>query len=71
MGMAQTHNAPFPATLKLRVPAGLPSAVQAAARLQLMRPSEYLRRALFQQLRADGLDISPDGRVAPTQKDFV
>jgi hypothetical protein len=53
----------FPQRLAIRVPAGLPAAVEAAARRQLTSPSEWARRALLQALQADGVRIGVDGRV--------
>ena len=45
----------FPGLLQVRCPADLPDLIEAAAQRQLMTPSEYLRRSLFEKLRADGL----------------
>lgn len=53
----------FPQRMALRVPAGLPRAVEAAARLQFTSPSEWARRALLHALQADGVCLGADGRV--------
>jgi hypothetical protein len=53
----------FPDRLAIRVPAGLPAAVEAAARYRLTSPSEWARRALLAALRADGLHLDEDGQV--------
>jgi hypothetical protein len=53
----------FPQRLAVRVPAGLPQAVEAAARLQFTSPSEWARRALLHALQADGVRLGADGRV--------
>jgi hypothetical protein len=47
----------YPRKLSLRVPPQLPAAVEAAARRQFTSPAEYLRRAVLQALRADGIDL--------------
>jgi predicted HicB family RNase H-like nuclease len=47
----------FPRKLSLRVPPELPAAVEVAARAQFTSPAEYLRRAVLQALRADGIDL--------------
>jgi hypothetical protein len=53
----------FPQRLAIRVPAGLPAAVEAAARRQFTSPSEWARRALLDALRSDGVHIGAAGRV--------
>jgi hypothetical protein len=50
----------YPARLTLRVPRGLPQAIDAAARRGLTSPSEYVRRAVLNALKADGLDLGTD-----------
>ena len=50
----------YPRRVTLRVPVGLPDALEAAARQQLTSPAEYCRRALIQALRADGVRIEND-----------
>ena len=44
----------FPGLIKARCPANLPDAIEAAAHRQLMTPSEYIRRSVFERLKADG-----------------
>jgi hypothetical protein len=57
----------FPQRLAIRVPAGLPAAVEAAARRQFTSPSEWARRALLDALRSDGVHIGRPGvsEIAP------
>jgi hypothetical protein len=54
----------YPARLTLRVPEGLPQAIEAAARSQLTSPSEYVRRAVLSALKGDGIQVGTDGSVA-------
>ena len=56
----------FPRNLRLRVPEGLPEALQTAARRRHTTPSEYARQALLRGLEADGLTLR-DGEVKPTE----
>jgi hypothetical protein len=58
----------LPARMTLRVPRGLPEAIEAAARRQLTSPTEYARRALVAALRSDGVRLRPDGRVVEQQE---
>jgi len=53
----------FPERMRLRVPQGLPAAVQAAARQRHTSPSEWARQAILRGLEVDGLTLTPDGRV--------
>jgi len=46
----------FPSRLEIRVPESLPYAVAIAADRGLTTTSEYARRAIVNQLRADGVD---------------
>jgi hypothetical protein len=48
--------------LTLRVPLGLPQAIEAAATRQLTSPAEYVRRALLGALNADGIRLEADGK---------
>jgi hypothetical protein len=52
----------FPDSLRLRVPRGLPSAVQQAAKQHHTTPAEWARQALLRGLEADGVRLS-DGQV--------
>jgi hypothetical protein len=64
--MPATQGTPFhryPRRMTLRVPVGLPDALEAAARLQLTSPAEYCRRALIRALRADGVRVDADGTI--------
>lgn len=53
----------FPHQLTLRVPAGLPQAVQAAARRRHMSPPEWARQVLLQGLLAEGLRLGDAGEI--------
>jgi hypothetical protein len=53
----------FAEKLAVRVPKGMPAAVQAAARAQFTSPSEFARRALLDALRSAGVELRPDGRI--------
>lgn len=46
----------YPATLQIKVPGALPDAIRVAADRNLMSPSEFVRRALVDRLRAEGFD---------------
>jgi hypothetical protein len=50
--------------LRVRVPAGLPQAVEIAARRTLASPSEWMRRTLLSALEAEGVHLDSDGRIA-------
>jgi hypothetical protein len=52
----------FPQRLRLRVPQGLPEAVEAAARQRHTSPSEWARQAILRGLEAEGLELI-DGRI--------
>ncbi len=58
--MPITKEAPrgFPELLRARCPATFPPAVESAAKLHCMKPSEYIRHSVFQQLKADGIDVA-------------
>jgi hypothetical protein len=56
-------NRRYPQIVRARVPAGLPAAIEIAARVQLTSPAEYLRRALLAALEADGVRLDADGRI--------
>jgi hypothetical protein len=61
--MQSALNVRLPEALKLRVPAGLPTAIQAAARRRHMSPPEWARQVLLQGLRAEGLRLGDDGEL--------
>jgi len=48
----------FPRSLHLRVPHGLPKAVQQAARQRHQTPAEWLRQTLLRCLEAEGVRLS-------------
>ena len=48
----------FPGMLHVRCPAVLPEVIEATAQRQLMTPSEYIRRSVFDRLKADGADLA-------------
>jgi hypothetical protein len=48
----------FPACLRLRVPQGLPAAVQQAAKQHHTTPSEWARQTLLRGLAAEGVQLS-------------
>jgi hypothetical protein len=53
----------YSARLTLRVPHGVPQAIEAAARRVLTSPSEYVRRAVLNALKADGVHLAADGKI--------
>ena len=52
----------FPEALRLRVPRGMPAAVEAAARKHHTSSPEWVRQLLLRGLAAEGLRLR-DGRV--------
>jgi predicted transcriptional regulator len=48
----------FPQSLRLRVPQGLPEALQTAAKQRHTTPSEWARQALLRGLEAQGVRLS-------------
>jgi len=46
----------FPELLHVRCSEALPPLIERAAQRQCMTPSEYIRRSVFERLKADGLD---------------
>ena len=48
----------FPDSLRLRVPRGLPAAVQQAAKQRHTTPAEWARQALLRCLEADGVRLA-------------
>jgi hypothetical protein len=67
MPAATTPISHYPDRLTLRVPLGLPQAIEAAARRQLTSPPEYIRRVLLQALKGDGVHLGADGRIDPAR----
>jgi hypothetical protein len=53
----------FPSRIALRVPRGLPDALEAVARQRHTSPSEWMRRAILGALEADGVHLRYDGQV--------
>jgi hypothetical protein len=53
----------LPEALRLRVPAGLPRAVQAAARRHHTTGAEWVRQALLRSLQAEGLFLRDGGEI--------
>jgi hypothetical protein len=45
----------FPELLA-RCPTSLPPLIESVAQRQCMTPSEYIRRSVFERLKADGID---------------
>ena len=48
----------FTDTITLRCPPRVTALVDRAAEQKLMKPSEYVRRAVIERLAADGLDLN-------------
>ena len=46
----------FPNVLQARCSKTLPPLIEHAAQSQCMTPSEYIRRSVFERLKADGID---------------
>jgi hypothetical protein len=54
---ASSHDSPrFTERVLIRCPASLPRAIDQAAAMNLMTPSEYVRRSVIDRLKADGID---------------
>jgi hypothetical protein len=53
---AESKPGRFPELLHTRCPRALPSLIETAAQRQCMTPSEYIRRSIFERLKADGID---------------
>jgi hypothetical protein len=56
----------FPSSLRLRVPRGLPEALQIAARQRHTTPAEWVRQTLLRGLAEEGVrlaDQAHDGRL--------
>jgi hypothetical protein len=47
----------FPSYIRIRTPERLPDAIAVVANRKLTTSSEYVRRAVIEKLKADGLDI--------------
>ena len=63
MQVASTSTVRFPEALRLRVPRGLPAAVEAAARRNHTTAPEWVRQVLLRHLELEGLRLNSDGRV--------
>jgi hypothetical protein len=53
---AESKPGRFPELLRVRCPRPLPALIERTAERQCMSPSEYIRRSLFERLKADGVD---------------
>jgi hypothetical protein len=53
----------FADALRVRVPAGLPDAIEIAARRRHTTSSEWLRQALLRNLENEGLFLRESGRI--------
>jgi hypothetical protein len=53
----------LPEALRLRVPRGLPAAVQTAARRHHTTGAEWVRQALLRSLQAEGLALREEGEI--------
>ena len=54
--MRDAEQVRFPSRIEIRAPGSLPHALAIAADQGMTTVSEYARRALVKQLRADGID---------------
>jgi hypothetical protein len=63
IGLRENHMADktaarrFPDLLQARCPETLPPLIKRAASRQCMSPAEYIRRSVFERLKADGIDV--------------
>jgi hypothetical protein len=57
----QASTVHFPCNLRLRVPQGLPEALQTAAKQCHTTPSEWARQTLLRGLEAQGVQLCEDG----------
>jgi hypothetical protein len=55
---SESKSSRFPNLLQARCPDALPPLIERVAKSQCMTPSEYIRRSIFERLRADGADLS-------------
>jgi hypothetical protein len=53
---AESKPGRFPKLLHVRCPDPLPALIERTAERQFMTPSEYIRRSIFERLKADGID---------------
>jgi len=53
----------FPQAVRVRVPEGMPAAIQAAARKHHTSPPEWVRQLLLRGLEAEGLSLRADGQL--------
>ena len=61
----------FPTSLHLRVPHGLPKAVQQAARQRHQTPAEWLRQTLLRGLESEGVRLSDGGSGDLSSNDLI
>jgi hypothetical protein len=57
----------FDAIVSVRVRADLPVAIRAAARRRRLKPSEYIRNALREQVERDGVSLDSGETVSSTK----
>jgi hypothetical protein len=55
--MSEGRQQRFAGYLHIRAPEKLPTAIAAAANRKMTTSSEYVRQAIIERLKADGLDI--------------
>jgi hypothetical protein len=67
--MLDTDKRRFPQRLVVKVPAGLPAAIEIAARRGLTTPAEWARRALLNALEVAGVSLDAGGRIATQTPD--
>ena len=60
------HGTKFHKLVQFRVPETLSDAIDAAAKRHCQTKSEYIRRSVFDCLRADGIDPAAMARALPS-----
>jgi hypothetical protein len=53
----------FPQLLRIKVPEGLPAAVEVAAKQRHQSAPEWVRQAILKSLELDGVRLRADGKV--------
>jgi hypothetical protein len=61
--MEHARQVHLPDKMRVRVPKGLPAAVQAAASREFTTPSDFVRRAIVQAVKTAGVELRADGRI--------
>jgi hypothetical protein len=59
--MSEDRPGRFSAYIRIRTPERLPDAIAVVAGRKMTTSSEYVRRAVIEKLRADGLDVEKSG----------